>query len=741
MKKVLFKSVMVAVLAGTIPTACVDVEDKYDPNALIQQQQQQYNQSWTDSFGAIDPGQTWNTARQVSVDMHLQGIASGVSNVNIYTARPGNPSCVRLASKNLSGNASISFDMPKALNYIYVTVSNMPTLNGYYEIRQDKAVVALNNAFTRADESCNVTLGPTIEMGTFHSYDTNANEPYQGKLYSLNGVTKTNAKAWRFLDYLPLYGKDGVFPEGRDNLTPLSSPESDIIYTTTEAGPVEISYIFGSTSPKNQMGYFYYNEGATIEEICNADKYLLLSDARPTSSISVSGLQNGFSYTEDYHLGNWFLYNVYEENGVSVFNGGDPWVTGSTYKLVYFDEHGNASYDFPAGLNIGFFIISDGMSKTSEVGDYIYYSMPSVNRETGKAYQADGGTWDNPNYKGLVKAVTYKYGDDVLLGFEDQADNDMNDMLFRIGGNLTTDDDIEDVPVEEPKDQEWILACEDLGAIGDFDFNDVVFSIQHASGSGKAKVTPLAAGGTLPIYIRYNGNQIGSEVHEMFGKPVNEMVNTQTGRYEATAQSVEIDVNADLTMSSGNMGGFSILVQGISGGQAEAVVAAPTAGSAPQMICVPTGWAWPKERESIVNSYKGFGEWGANYQTSTDWYENPTGKTIDGDYTAKSYTEVVPEIPPVSDYGTNVNAVSGQPISADYFANVGATCTLILVEANGFNGVLKKFGEWVECQDVNGYVDGGVVEITLKAELLPVAKEGKLEFCGYSGNYPAIYIK
>ena len=41
MKKVLFKSVMVAVLAGTIPTACVDVEDKYDPNALIQQQQQQ----------------------------------------------------------------------------------------------------------------------------------------------------------------------------------------------------------------------------------------------------------------------------------------------------------------------------------------------------------------------------------------------------------------------------------------------------------------------------------------------------------------------------------------------------------------------------------------------------------------------------------------------------------------------------------------------------------------------------
>ena len=737
MKKVLFKSMMVAVLAGTIPTACVDVEDKYDPNALINQQKEQYNKSWTDSFGAIDANQTWNTARQVNV--LLQGLAPGVSNVNVYTARPGNPSCVRLASRNLSGNASIAFDMPKALNYIYVTVSNMPTLNGYYKIEQDKAVVALNNAFTRADESCNVTLGPTIDMGTFHSYKTNANEPYQGKLYSLNGVTKTSAKAWRFLDYLPLYGKDGVFPEGRDNLTPLGSSESDIVYTTTEAGPVEISYIFGSTGPKNQMGYFYYNEGATVEDICNANKYLLLSDARPTSNLSVSGLQNGFSYTEESHLGNWFLYNVYEENGVSVFNGGDPWVTGSTYKLVYFDENGNASYDFPAGLNIGFFIVSDGMTKTSEVGDYIYYSVPSVNRETGKAYQT--GTWDNLDYKGLVKAVTYKYGDDVLLGFEDQADNDMNDMLFRIGGNLTTDEDIEDVPVDEPKDQEWILACEDLGAIGDFDFNDVVFSIQYASGSGKAKVSPLAAGGTLPIYIRYNGNQIGSEVHEMFGKPVNEMVNTQTGRYEASAQSIEIDVNADFSMSSGNMGGFSVLVKGISGGQAEAVVAAPTAGSAPQMICVPAGWSWPKERESIVNSYKGFGEWGANYLTSTDWYENPTGKTIDGDYTVQTdRPEVLPEIPSETGYGTNINAVSGQPFDASYFADK-TNCTLILVGANGFNGLLKEKDQWGVCQDVNGYVDGGVVEITLTTELLAIAKEGKLEFCGYSGNYPTIYIK
>lgn len=737
MKKVLFKFVMVTILVSTTLVACVDVEDKYNPDALIQQQQQQYDQNWSETIGSIDANQTWNTARQVSVNVRLQGMASGASSVNVYTARPGNPSCVKLAAKVLSGDASFSFDMPVALNYIYVSVSNVPALNGYYEVKQNHATVALNNAFTRAGENCNVTLGDAIDMGTFHSYKTNSNEPYQGKLYPLNGVTKTDAQAWRFLDYLPLYGRNGVFPEGADNLTALET-NSDIVYITTEVGPVEISYIFGSTSPKNLMGYFYYDEGATIEEICNADKYIL-GNAQPTVNICVSDLRNGFSYTEDSNLGNWFLYNVYEENGVSIFNGGDPWVTGSTYKLVYFDENGNATYDFPAGVHIGFFIISDGVGKTSEVGDYIYYSMPSINKVTGKSYQI--GTWDNPEYMGLVRTVTYKYGSDILMGFEDQADNDMNDMLFRIDGNLATKNVIEDVPVEEPEPQEWILACEDLGAIGDFDFNDVVFSIQHTSGSGKAKVTPLAAGGTLPIYIRYNGNQIGSEVHGMFGKPVDETVNTQTGRYEATAQSLEIDVNADFSMSSYNMGGFSVLVQGISGGQAEAVVAAPTAGSAPQMICVPSGWSWPKERESIVSVYKGFGEWGANYQTSTDWYENPTGKTIDGDYTAKSYAEVFPEASPVSNYGINVNAVSGQSFNASYFANVGTGCTLILVEANGFNGVLKEKNQWGVCQDVNGYIDGGVVEIELKSELLSLAKEGKLEFCGYSGNYPTIYIK
>jgi len=57
-------------------------------------------------------------------------------------------------------------------------------------------------------------------------------------------------------------------------------------------------------------------------------------------------------------------------------------------------------------------------------------------------------------------------------------------------------------------------------------------------------------------------------------------------------------------------------------------IAAPGKGEAPQMICVPGNWAWPTERTSIVSAYSKFGEWGANYGTSKDWWEKPTGSVI-----------------------------------------------------------------------------------------------------------------
>ena len=635
MKKVFFKTMMGASFACMLLTGCVEsVKDLYDPNYVIQQ----YQKNWTDSIGQIDPNQTWNMAKRVTAEIDLTGAALGGSLVNIYTANPLTPSTKLLATATIADYDAIEFDMPKALNYVYVSVQNGSALSGYYRIKD--GIVTVAKGMTRADEICNVTLGEIVDMGTFYDYKINGETPYPGTLYHLNGVTKTDAAAWLYMDYVPLFGKNGYWSEGTNNYETYKGQwnvDADIVYETIEEGPVEITYAFGSTQCKNTFGYFYFKDGATTEEILAGKKYILVSDAQPTSNIRVEGLVNNFVYNQNDALGNWYQYNMWEDG---TFQGGNPFVIGSTYKLVYFDENGNASYTFPAGLNIGFFMITNGVTTTSEVGDWMAYSMPSLNVETGKTYETAEHRWDNPSYAGVVRALTYKYGETLMLGFEDNlvgGDMDMNDIIFFVKSNLRyagDEENIEEFPIVTPEveAQEWILACEDLGTTDDFDFNDVVFSVKYVAGATTAVITPLAAGGTMPAQICYNGTVIGKEIHEWFGVSTNTMINT-TSRGKA-AESVEISVGDDFTMTK-EMGGFTIDVN-----NGTTTVVAPAAGAAPQMILVSdANWSWPYERVRISDAYGLFAEWASSSTTNEDWYTTPTGKTVDGDYSNSSTGE------------------------------------------------------------------------------------------------------
>ena len=752
MKKVFFKTMMGAGLVGVLSAGCVEsIKDLYDPNYVIQQ----YQKNWTDSIGQIDPNQTWNTAKRIVADFDLRDVVSGDCQVNVYTANPLTPSTKLLATANVSSYGSIEFDMPSALNYVYVSVQNVPALNGYYSIQE--GLVAVATRATRAGETCSVTIGDTLSLGSFHSWQVNGKVDYPGTISYLEGVTSTQASAWRYLDYEPLFSKNGYFAENTNNYELYADQwnvDGDIVYKTAEAGPVEITYSFGATQFDNMFGYFYFEDGATIDEILNSEKYILMKDATPETNFEVTGLENGF-YMYDMALGNWFLYNMWEDGS---FQGGDPFVAGSTYKLTYFDENGNASYDFPAGINIGFFLVTNGMTTTTNVGHQITYSMPSLNRVTGKCYTNESLGW-GADYAGNVRAVTYKYGETLILGFEDNTaggDMDMNDLVFFIGGSFEFEEEEEPevFPVVPPtiEAQEWILACEDLGNTDDFDFNDVVFSVKYAAGSSTAFVTPLAAGGTLPANICYNGQVIGQEVHEWFGVSTSTMVNT-TSRHGHAAKTVELNVADGFTMTN-NMGGFTIDVN-----NGTSTVAAPAAGAAPQMILVSdANWAWPYERVSIVSAYSQFKDWSENASSNADWYATPTGKTVDGDYSNSSMEEggdditggeegddeteddVTSETHP--EYGVLIAAtdlVSGQPIPAKYFANVGETCTITLLSSGNING--NFYGSVSNTGMDTGWNNSGIIVITLNATLLEDAKNGALIFNSWEAVMPTVYVK
>ena len=186
---------------------------------------------------------------------------------------------------------------------------------------------------------------------------------------------------------------------------------------------------------------------------------------------------------------------------------------------------------------------------------------------------------------------------------EDKRDYIYNDWIIKIVPGLGYS--------EEDKIKETgRIICEDLGGIGDFDFNDVVFDATIYE-SGKTIITLQAAGGTLPLTVA------GIEVHDAFGVGIKDMVNTGTGivkdtyTFEALEKYnslIEIPVIVMHNANATNMQSYAIELKA-------------EIGKAPQKICVPTSFKWPKEYKSIEDAYPGFKNW---VNTGDKWYnENP----------------------------------------------------------------------------------------------------------------------
>ena len=157
------------------------------------------------------------------------------------------------------------------------------------------------------------------------------------------------------------------------------------------------------------------------------------------------------------------------------------------------------------------------------------------------------------------------------------------------------------------------IIAEDLGEIGDFDFNDVVFDVyvnSYYDNMGQfvnnATITLRAAGGTLPLYICYGDKSY--EVHQLLGVEPGTMVNTDP---EGAQAAVAIFTLENYT----SLDAISVKVQQEDG---EMVTLSTKQGQAPGMICVDTNFEWPAERQNIKDKYPKFTEYVAD-QTVT-WY-------------------------------------------------------------------------------------------------------------------------
>lgn len=507
-------------------------------------------------------------------------------------------------------------------------------------------------------------------------------------------------------DLAAIVGSDGVFHEGvKESIsnTGLKSkhcnlnlhgsklnPQDGVIYTS-QGGEITLEYIYGAGIYDNSFGYFYYREGASTREILECPKFILMYDASPWNNTRRETADGGYDNfgSLGVDLGDGTISNV----GINNFAGMNPSIDMDNYeknisdvrykpsyhKLVYYELDSNnepiessASYNFPAGVKVGFFLITQGHQKMrfngaadidnpenggskDVVGEDFRFSIPWMNQLLGAYYQSQGDHGYTPfakmplqyeggqidDYTPHMAFVTYNWNGETVMGVEDgqyhKNDHDMNDILFFVRGVDTPDEGFD----TDVRAQSWIIACEDLGSSGDFDFNDVVFGVSHIATDEEHQevyVKALAAGGTLPVNLFYNGNKVGdySTWNQWFSSESKrvadeDIINVgRLGHHNGLdGAEIKLEIQGSFSLSSGMfnagastpMGGFALQIEGANG-HSYWVRPPGTTGDdavAPQMILVPSTWSWPTEHTNICDAYYGVGD---NHEGFRDWCKN-----------------------------------------------------------------------------------------------------------------------
>ncbi|MBR1689010.1 MAG: hypothetical protein IJ710_10895, partial [Prevotella sp.] len=182
--------------------------------------------------------------------------------------------------------------------------------------------------------------------------------------------------------------------------------------------------------------------------------------------------------------------------------------------------------------------------QNSEEGDLKWVWMYGKVNNRGTIYL----DWDNTQivankYEDVYKcilAANYSYVNEA------NAPESIKILASECTGDGYNSDGNPGQPIPTPS-VNYSIAFEDLGSIGDFDFNDVVLYVAHNANTNKATVNFVAAGGILPVQVKYDGTVL-------FTKNDGIMTNTRgKGNVIATAE-------VDMTNAATDLRKFSIVV-------------------------------------------------------------------------------------------------------------------------------------------------------------------------------------
>ena len=276
------------------------------------------------------------------------------------------------------------------------------------------------------------------------------------------------------------------------------------------------------------------------------------------------------------------------------------------------------------------------------VRDYMASMMLMVNSSTerfgfSESFNTNPASSDanrNPDnkriyYNYVLVSITYNGKTNYYVGFDYECHGNQGDLE---PNGLYDDRIIKIVPGNgstPPPPSEWDIRviAEDLNASAttdkvnsDWDFNDVVFDVkfldtpQVIDGENyNVKIRVVAAGGTYPLYVG------GQEVHALFGKDTDVMINTKAnfGKHYDT-DVLPVFYIADDNAKSTNGKSIAVTVD-MGNGPIEmtAEVGKPAA-----KIGVSPNFNYCMERVDITTIYPLFNQWVTTATPTTGWWDS-----------------------------------------------------------------------------------------------------------------------
>lgn len=250
-----------------------------------------------------------------------------------------------------------------------------------------------------------------------------------------------------------------------------------------ESAEVWFTFLTEYAWNQNTVGYYFFNKNNPPKSPSEIDKKFILLPHASKPNEAPFGAK-----------GNELYYNEYA-----------PTYTNQRIQLLYVDENGKASKNFPPNTEIGFFLIANGFkctgyNKGTETIDGITYDT----RVNGKIntngttyysnYQFNGGSVDGSgsNIKKRFVACRLANGT-VVYGCEDGTNESYDDMMFTITaspnkaihtqeGSVLQEIPQKYVPRKYTVDQseKYTYAFENMWPDGgDYDLNDVIVRLSR----------------------------------------------------------------------------------------------------------------------------------------------------------------------------------------------------------------------------------------------------------------------